>query len=46
MKIAVAQIQPIKGNVPAYVALYLSWIKTAVDQGAVFIVFPELSLTS
>lgn len=43
MKIAVAQINPVKGDIPANIDLHISMIELA--QGADAIFFPELSLT-
>ena len=46
MKIAVAQIKPIKGNIQMNIKNHTRWIKTAVLKEADFVLFPELSLTA
>ena len=46
MKIAVAQIQPIKGNIAVNIGKHLRWIRRAVDCRADVVFFPELSMTS
>ena len=45
MKIALAQIAPKLGDLPANLQTHLRLIQQARDQGANLIVFPELSLT-
>lgn len=45
MKIALAQIQPVKGNIAANIELHRKNVELAIAQGAGLIVFPELSLT-
>ncbi len=45
MRISVAQIKPVKGNIPENIEIHEKWIKLAVSEDADFIVFPELSLT-
>lgn len=45
MKVALAQVEPEAGGVPANLALHLERIDQAVSEGADLIVFPELSLT-
>ncbi len=45
MKIALVQIRPRQGHLPANVELHLRWIEEAAAQGADWVVFPELSLT-
>ena len=45
MKITVAQIKPITGDIATNIALHQKYIHLAVAQRSEFIVFPELSLT-
>ncbi|WP_319482344.1 carbon-nitrogen hydrolase family protein [uncultured Draconibacterium sp.] len=45
MRVAVAQIEAIKGNIEKNVENHLMWIKHAIQNKADMIVFPELSLT-
>lgn len=45
MKISVAQIKPIKGNIPENIKIHKTWIEVAISEQADFIGFPELSLT-
>jgi len=45
MKIALAQIQPVKGDIAANIELHKKNIELAIAQGVALIVFPELSLT-
>lgn len=45
MRVAVAQIEAIKGNITANVEIHLKWIKRAIENKADMVVFPELSLT-
>lgn len=45
MKIAIAQTQPVKGDIAANIELHLKLIAMAVSKGADCILFPELSLT-
>jgi predicted amidohydrolase len=45
MKIALAQINPIIGNIDQNLTLHGNWIDRAYSAGADLIVFPELSLT-
>nr|WP_321358239.1 carbon-nitrogen hydrolase family protein [uncultured Draconibacterium sp.] len=45
MRVAVAQIEAIKGNITANVETHLKWIKCAIENKADMVVFPELSLT-
>jgi len=45
MKIALAQIKPIKGDISANIILHKQWIKLAIKGKADLIIFPELSLT-
>jgi predicted amidohydrolase len=45
MKIAVAQIQPARGDIQSNIDKHISLIEQAVAKGAVMIIFPELSLT-
>jgi predicted amidohydrolase len=46
MKICLAQIQPVTGNVRANLTKHVAFIRAAISNGAEVIVFPELSLTS
>jgi predicted amidohydrolase len=45
MKLCLAQIQPLAGDVQANTTEHVAWIKKAAAQGAELILFPELSLT-
>jgi len=45
MRIAIAQIEAIKGNIEQNLVTHLKWIKQAVQYNADMVVFPELSLT-
>jgi predicted amidohydrolase len=45
MKIGVVQTRPITGDIQANIATHKQWIEWAVADGAVLIIFPELSLT-
>lgn len=45
MKVAIAQIEAIKGNVEKNIENHLRWIKQAIQKSADMVVFPELSLT-
>ena len=45
MKIAVAQVRPVKGDVGANISNHLKLIKVSALQGADAVFFPELSLT-
>lgn len=45
LKIAVAQVSSIKGNVVENISTHIQAIKKASEQGVAYIVFPELSLT-
>jgi predicted amidohydrolase len=44
MRIAVAQIEAIKGNIEKNVENHLKWIKQAIQNNVNMVVFPELSL--
>ena len=46
MKIALAQIKPIKGAVQKNIEIHLDFIQRAIAKDADLIVFPELSITS
>lgn len=46
MKIGVAQIQAIKGDIEANIETHKKWIQIAISKNADLIVFPELSLTA
>ncbi|MGB9893222.1 MAG: nitrilase-related carbon-nitrogen hydrolase [Candidatus Saccharicenans sp.] len=45
MKIALAQISPVLGNIEKNLAIHLELIKEAQDKKADLLIFPELSLT-
>src|SRR5690348_13583790 len=45
MKICVAQVAPVRGDINANIAAAQKWIDRAVGLGANLIIFPELSLT-
>lgn len=45
MRVALAQIEPVLGDLEANVTLHLSWARRALAAGARLLVFPELSLT-
>jgi predicted amidohydrolase len=45
MRVAVAQIEAIKGNIEKNIENHLKWIKQAIQNHADMVVFPELSLT-
>lgn len=45
MRIALAQIKPIKGNIEKNLETHLRWIKEAIQNNADMVVFPELSVT-
>lgn len=44
MKIAVAQIRPIKGKILENIEIHKNWIELAISENADFIAFPEMSL--
>ena len=46
MKISLAQIEPLKGNIKANLRIHKNYISLAAQQGADCIFFPELSITS
>lgn len=45
MKIAIVQLEPVKGNIERNIVIHTDWIKQAIKQHTDLIVFPELSLT-
>lgn len=45
MRIAIAQIEAIKGNIEKNLENHLKWIKKAIQNKADMIIFPELSVT-
>lgn len=45
MRVAIAQIEAIKGNVEMNIENHLKWIKQAIQNNADMLVFPELSVT-
>jgi predicted amidohydrolase len=45
MKVAIAQIEPVLGDLGANLAKHLEWVKRARSRQAELVVFPELSLT-
>ena len=44
MRVAIAQIEAIKGNIEKNIENHLKWIKQAIQNTADMVVFPELSL--
>jgi len=44
-RIALAQMEPILGDVEANVSRHVAWARQAISRGADLLVFPELSLT-
>jgi predicted amidohydrolase len=45
MRIAIAQIEAIKGNIEKNIENHVKWIYQAIQNKADLVVFPELSLT-
>ncbi len=45
MRVALAQIESLKGNIEKNIENHLKWIKHAIENHANMVVFPELSLT-
>ena len=45
MKVCVAQMRPVAGDLPANIVTHLRLVEAAVAKGAEIIVFPELSIT-
>jgi predicted amidohydrolase len=45
LRIALAQVEPVLGDLEANVAVHLKWARRARQRGARLVVFPELSLT-
>ena len=45
MRVAIAQMEAIKGNVEKNIENHLKWIKQAIQNNADMLVFPELSVT-
>lgn len=45
MRVALAQVEPIKGDIEKNIEIHLRWIKQAIQNNADMVVFPELSLT-
>lgn len=45
MKVAIVQLEPIKGNIEKNIEIHTNWVKHAISMNADMIVFPELSLT-
>jgi len=45
MRVTIAQVQVIKGNIEKNIENHLKWIKQAILHNADMVVFPELSLT-
>lgn len=45
MRVAIAQIEAIKGNIEKNIENHLKWIKQAIQNKTDMVVFPELSLT-
>ncbi len=46
MKICIAQIEPIKGDLEQNIEMHKKYIRAALEENARIIVFPELSLTA
>lgn len=46
MKLGIAQIRPVKGDVGKNLQIHQRFVELGIEQGADVIVFPELSLTS
>ena len=44
-RIALAQMEPILGDLQANVSRHVAWARKAIASGADLLVFPELSLT-
>ena len=45
LRIALAQLEPVLGDLPANVRMHVRWARQAARRGAQIVVFPELSLT-
>jgi predicted amidohydrolase len=45
LRISLAQVEPVLGDLPANVAMHVRWAREASGRGADLVVFPELSLT-
>jgi len=45
MRVAIAQIEAIKGNIEKNIENHLKWIKQAIQNNSDMLVFPELSVT-
>jgi len=45
MRIAISQIESIKGNIEKNIENHLKWIEKAIQNNADLVIFPELSLT-
>ena len=45
LRVALAQLEPVLGDVRANVERHADWVRRAARQGADLVVFPELSLT-
>lgn len=45
MKIAIVQIEPVKGDIEKNIETHIAWVKQAISKRSDLIVFPELSLT-
>lgn len=45
LRVALAQVEPVLGDLKANVSLHLEWARRALRGGADLVVFPELSLT-
>ena len=45
MRVAIAQIEAIKGNIEKNIENHLKWINQAIQDNADMVIFPELSLT-
>jgi len=45
VRVALAQVEPVLGDLAANLPMHLSWTRKAIASGADLVIFPELSLT-
>jgi len=45
LRVALAQVEPVLGDLAANLPMHLSWTRKAIASGADMVIFPELSLT-
>jgi len=45
LRVALAQVEPVLGDLAANISTHLSWARRAIRSGADLLIFPELSLT-